>query len=329
MAELEREETRVDAGLEKLDADLEFLMNEFAAVLNEVGDGAIVPYLPWYGDRVPLEEACTPRLVQAYSIAFQLLNMAEENSANQLRRMHERERGFQAWRGLWGAQLKILRNSGMSEEEILESLARVRIEPVLTAHPTEAKRITVLEQHRELYLAHVSRENSMWTPSEIEDISRKIRAILERLWRTGEIYLTKPSVEMERQGIEYYLTKIFPEAIGRLDRHLEHAWENLGFDHRRLHRHLPTVRFGTWVGGDRDGHPFVTPEVTERALSSFRLQALRLHKRSLEQLRGYLSLSENLQPVPESLRIGLAEQWEILRSKAEKHSERIEENGRA
>lgn len=319
-----REETRVDAGIAKLDSDIRSLMEEFAAVLEQVGDGAIVPYLPWFGDRVPLEEACTPRLVQAYSIAFQLLNMAEENSANQLRRMHERERGVQAWRGLWGAQLKILRDSGKSEEQILESLSRVRVEPVLTAHPTEAKRITVLEQHRELYLALVSRENSMWTPFEIEDISRRIRAILERLWRTGEIYLTKPSVEMERQGIEYYLTQIFPEAIGKLDRHLEHAWRSLGFDRGRLKGRLPTIRFGAWVGGDRDGHPLVTPEVTEKALLSYRLQALRLQKRSLEQIRDRLSLSENLQSVPDCLRTGIAEQWEILGDKAAKITERNE-----
>ncbi|MCA9416816.1 MAG: phosphoenolpyruvate carboxylase, partial [Candidatus Omnitrophica bacterium] len=325
MVESRKEETRIDAGLQKLDADLAFMMAEFATVLKEVGDGEIVSYLPWFGDRVPLEEACTPRLVQAYSIAFQLLNMAEENSANQLRRMHERERGVQAWRGLWGAQLKFLQEAGKSQEEIAEALGRVRVEPVLTAHPTEAKRITVLEQHRDLYLAHVSRENSMWTPSEIEDISRKIRSILERLWRTGEIYLTKPSVEMERQGIEYYLTQIFPEAIGKLDRHLEHAWESLGFDRRQLHEHFPTLRFGTWVGGDRDGHPFVTPEVTEKALLSFRLQALHIHKRSLEQLRAHLSLSESLQPVPECLANGIAQQWDILGGKAAKLAERNED----
>lgn len=71
------------------------------------------------------------------------------------------------------------------------------IEPVLTAHPTEAKRYMVLEQHRSLYLLLVQLENQMWTPQEQRAIRDSIKIALDRLWRTGEVYLEKPDVAMD------------------------------------------------------------------------------------------------------------------------------------
>lgn len=300
----------------KVDLDLHYLMDAFCQAMRNTGDDSLAELLPWIGEREASPEDCTPRLVQAYSIAFQLLNMVEENTANQIRRRHEEEQGLLYWNGMWGTQLKALREAGMDQDAIAEALAKVRVEPVLTAHPTEAKRITVLELHRELYLAMVTRENRMWTPSEREDIAASVRSIIERLWRTGEIYLTKPSVAMERQGMEYYLTQIFPVAAQRTTRRLQHAWRALGFDPERLKSCQPQIRFGTWVGGDRDGHPLVTPRVTEDTLLSFRINALRIHKRTLEKLRARLSLSELLQPVPEQLLDGIAAQWDVLGNKA-------------
>lgn len=287
-------------------------MDEFKAVLERNGDADIIKCLPWIGSEVPELDDCSPRLVQAYSIAFQLLNMVEENTANQVRRRRERESGIFSWAGLWGAQLQAMKESGMTADQMADALSRTEVEPVLTAHPTEAKRITVLELHRELYLSLVMRENTIWTPSEQKGISLAMRSILERLWRTGEIYLVKPTVDMERQAIEHYLTQVFPAAIQRQYRNLHHAWTGLGLDPEHLVERHPSIRFGTWVGGDRDGHPFVTAEVTEDTLHSLRVGALRLHKRALEKLRAHLSLSEHLQPVPEILLDRMARMWDVL-----------------
>ena len=244
--------------------------------------------------------------------------MVEENVANQVRRQIETEKGLTGWRGLWASHLKNLKDEGVTEEEILEKLAQTRIEPVLTAHPTEAKRVSVLEQHRELYLTLVLNENSMWTPSELNNFREKLKTIIERLWRTGEIYLVKPTVESERAALQHYLQKIFPESIGRLDRRLRDAWADCGFDPKKLEnpRNFPKMRFGTWVGGDRDGHPFVTPEVTERSLLEYRLRAIELMREGLEQLRSGMTMSDALQEVPECLMKGLAAQWEKIGSKA-------------
>jgi phosphoenolpyruvate carboxylase len=311
-------------GFEKIDRDLSLLMEAFGEAMRRTGDEALIPHLPWGTGGAPGPELCTGRLVQAYSIAFQLLNMVEENTANQLRRAHERAGGIEAWRGLFGANLREMRERGLQGPEIAAALRRVRVEPVLTAHPTESKRITVLELHRELYVTLVQRENSMWTPSELAEIDATVRSIVERLWRTGEIYLTKPSIEMERQGIEYYLTQIFPSALARMGRRLRQAWEGVGFDPDQLQGHEPQLRIGTWVGGDRDGHPFVSPAVTEATLQSFRVNALRMHKRSLEQLRNRLSLAESLQPVPGRLLDGIAAQWENLGAEAARIATRNE-----
>lgn len=311
-----------DRGFEKIDQDLRILMTAFADAMRLTGDEGLIPLLPWSEELPPKTIDCCPRLVQAYSVAFQLLNMVEENTANQLRRSHETAGGLTIWRGLLGRVLMTLRDNGMSEDQIAEALHRVEVEPVLTAHPTEAKRITVLELHRELYLNLVNRENSMWTPSERADLDARARAILERLWRTGEIYLSKPSVEMERQGIEYYLTQVFPSVLSNLDRRLRQAWKCVGFTPKTLESHRPRLSIGTWVGGDRDGHPLVTPAVTEETLRSFRINALRMHKRGLEQLRAHLSLAESLQKVPRCLIDGIAAQWELLGPTAASLAER-------
>ena len=173
---------------------------------------------------------------------------------------------------------------------------------MLTAHPTEAKRATVLEQHRELYLLLVSRENQMWTPQEQAEIDADLRAMLERLWRTGEIFLERPEVADEFRNVTHYLTRVFPQVVPRLDGRLRTAWVAAGFDPDLLDgAALPQLRFGTWVGGDRDGHPFVTSDVTERSLHSLRQRAVALLDGELGGLAAHLSLSDLIDPAPSEL----------------------------
>ncbi|NTW48431.1 MAG: phosphoenolpyruvate carboxylase, partial [Chlorobiales bacterium] len=257
-----------------------------------------------HGASVSLDQLSNmERSVQAYSIFFHLLNMAEENSAAQYRRALEAEHGLAHLSGLWGQNLSRLKALGLTEEQIAGALPNVRVEPVLTAHPTEAKRRTVLEQHRQLYLLLVKRENRMWTPMEQDDIRKEIKVVLERLWRTGEILLEKPEVWAERRNVIHYLYNIFPDVLPLIDKRLLQAWENAGFDPKRLAdpRNLPRLSFGSWVGGDRDGHPLVTADVTHETLIEMRESALTLLYHQLRQLASKLSLSERLQSAQPAL----------------------------
>ncbi len=96
--------------------------------------------------------------------------------------------------------------------------------PVLTAHPTEAKRVTVIELHRELYLLLVKKENTSLSKLEQNEIKEKIIQLLERWWRTGEIYLEKPDITDERANVLYYLTQIFPNVLVKSDQEIINSW---------------------------------------------------------------------------------------------------------
>ena len=292
------------ASLEKIRGDLRFLMGSFRQVLERLGEGDLAGALPWQEADESRLGVHPQRTAQACCIAFQLLNMVVENASVQMRRRIEAEGKLAEVSGLWEQNLQWLRQLGIPDEQIAAHIHRIRIEPVLTAHPTEAKRATVLEHHRRLYLLLVKRENTVWTPSEQETIREQIAGELERLWRTGEIYLEKPDVASERRNVIYYLREVFPQALPELDRRLLHAWQSLGFPGDLLGdpSRFPRLSFGNWVGGDRDGHPLVTADVTRQTLRELRQSAVHLVRRQLTDLAAHLSLSEHLQSPPEPLR---------------------------
>ena len=237
-----------------------------------------------------------------YATAFQLLNLIEENVSAQVRRQREKVAGPASEPGLWGANLLRLRHAGFPPEAIADGLSGVVVEPVLTAHPTEAKRPTALEQHRRLFRLLQQREDPRQTPLELADGREEIKVTLERLWRTGEILLRKPEVAAERRNLMYYFTEVFPQALPELDRRLRQAWSDTGFDPALLGdgRRLPRLRFGTWVGGDRDGHPLVTAETTAETLAELRAGGLLVLARQLSHLANRLCLSHNVQSPPAS-----------------------------
>lgn len=286
----------------KVDDDIQFLIQCFREVLTETGDPALAAALPWGDEPAALPDGIDPlRLTQAYSIAFQLLNIVEENAVVQYRRQLEKDDSVSRISGLWSQNLALLKQHGLLDQQIAEELARTRVEPVLTAHPTEAKRYTVLEQHRQLYLLMVQLENQIWTPQEKRAIRDSIKAALERLWRTGEIYLDKPDVASEVRNVIHYLRHVFPAVLDTLDQQLVQAWVEAGCDPALLSgaANWPQLRFGTWVGGDRDGHPLVTSETTERTLLELRARALELLQEQLTALGQKLSLSRFSHHVPE------------------------------
>jgi phosphoenolpyruvate carboxylase len=215
--------------------------------------------------------------------------------------LREKAHGPAAEKGLWPDKLAAMRHMGLSSAGIIEVMKRVCVEPVLTAHPTEAKRETVRERHREIYDIMQERENPSFTERERGRGRRFLEARLETLWRTGEIHVTRPSITQELENALFYLREVFPEAVSRAHTHLREAWLAAGFAAADLDGLPAMVRFGTWIGGDRDGHPGVTAEVTRQALSALRYNALRLFARQLERLAHNLPLSKHFQQVPPAL----------------------------
>lgn len=284
----------------KLQRDLDYLMECLAQMFSGLGEGRLAACLPKAGSVAPSEDC---KFVRAWSITFQILSMAEENFAVQTRRALETSQGLVAEPGLWGRVLEKLARSGVDEAVISEMLGQIRVEPVLTAHPTEAKRASVLRHLRELYLLLVKRENTVWTPLERDEIREEIVAMLERLWRTGEVHLEKPHVLNELAAIIYHLREIFPQVIPILDKRICRAWREAGLrgNLSPLADRLPRVSFSTWVGGDRDGHPLVTPEVTAATLKELRLNALMLIHGQLTTLGSRLSISRRLLSPPAEL----------------------------
>src|SRR5208283_3402887 len=157
---------------------------------------------PAPGERLPARGS------QALSMAFQLLNMVEENTVNQVRRMRETVDGPASEPGAWPYQLGLLRDGGFDHGDVIRALPSIHVQPVLTAHPTEAKRGSVLERHREIYLMLVERENPTRSPMEQEALRRRIEASLERLWRTGEVVEQRPDVESEIGNTLYYISHV-------------------------------------------------------------------------------------------------------------------------
>ena len=299
-------------GFEQIDRDLRFTVGAFAEVLRDLGHGELAEHLPWIGDGAIASEP-PARLGLAYSVAFQLLNMVEESAAATMRELREEHEGVVAEQGLWGNQLARLKAAGATEEHILEQMRRVRVEPVLTAHPTEAKRLTVLDHHRTLF-ALLQPGAASRTPGGQRRRSAEVKAALERLWRTGEILLEKPTLTNERRNVMHYLREVFPSVLPVLDERLRLAWSEAGFDPARLAAPdaMPRIGFGTWVGGDRDGHPGVTAEVTRESLERLRANALLVHHRNLTELAEKLTLTTWMQAPPTALRTAIGRMADAL-----------------
>ena len=276
--------------------DLYFLLTALREVLEENGDLDIAKQIPWISIENKKEQLFSGEHLQLYSLVFQLINVVEINGAVQNRRRQE-SKDLSAVNGLWTSNIKELHAKGISNAEVIQSIKQVSVEPVLTAHPTEAKRATVLEHRRELYLKMVQRENSMYNTHELSDLRQEIKQILYHIWKTGEIYLEKPDVASELRNISHYLINVFPDVISILDKRLISACNDQGFSQNEISENyaFPKIRFGNWVGGDRDGHPLVTSTVTRDILLQLRLNAFVVIRRKLLDLVKKLSFAHPLE----------------------------------
>ncbi|MEL7003859.1 MAG: phosphoenolpyruvate carboxylase [Bacteroidota bacterium] len=294
--------------------DLEFLLNALKEVLVENGENDIAREIPLINENhFDKIESFTSKHVQLYSIIFQLINNVEINAAVQGRRADE-DIELQDVNGLWANNFRKLKDAGYKAEEIIKTMQELYLAPVLTAHPTEAKRTTVLEHHRQLYVQLVQRENSMFSNYEQMNIRENIKHTLYKLWKTGEIFIEKPDIESELRNILHYFLNVFPEIIPILDRRMLQAWKHVGFDTEPIHKNFayPQIRFGDWVGGDRDGHPLVTADVTSNTLQLLRLNAFILLRRKLVKLLKDLSFFLPVDKAPKALRDRIEEMKEEL-----------------
>ena len=184
----------------------------------------------------------------------------------------------------------------------------VDVQPTITAHPTEAKRVTVLEIHRRIYLKLYELESPRWTPREREALVDLLRNEIDLLWMTGEIRLEKPTVEAEvAWGLHFFRETLFDRTAALCDL-LEGA----------LQRHYPElpirvrppVRFYSWIGGDRDGNPYVTVATTRDALTENRKAAVERLDKRLTDLIQLISLTENEVNFSDEFAARLAQQLE-------------------
>jgi phosphoenolpyruvate carboxylase len=238
------------------------------------------------------------RALQAQGIWFQLLSIAEQNATMRRRRHIERTRGRDKLRGTFDNVLADAAAAGIAPREIEDLLRSLRIRPVITAHPTESKRVTVLEKYRKVYLLLRELEATRWTERERLEILADIRDQIELVWMTGELHLEKPTVEHEvLRGLYFFDETLFeraPEMLELLDGALQRHYPNEHFDLP------PFFQFGSWIGGDRDGNPHVTTSVTGWALRKNALAALRYYRERIVGLARALSITERSLPVPES-----------------------------
>jgi phosphoenolpyruvate carboxylase len=257
------------------------------------------------GERPPsgLGPEVLARALQVQGIWFTLLGIAEQNAAMRRRRQIEVERGYEQLRGTFGQVLTAAAAAGVPAAEVRAALETARIRPVITAHPTEAKRVTVLEKHRRIYRRLVDLESPRWTPRERHALVEGLRTEIELLWLTGELRLAKPTVPQEVYwGLHFFNETLFesvPDLLEKVERALAHAYPGERFA-------VPSFfQFGSWVGGDRDGNPFVTNAVTRSTLLENRLTGLRRYHRRLGDLVRALSITERAVPASERFRQAL------------------------
>jgi phosphoenolpyruvate carboxylase len=315
-----------ESAYQKIISDRTFIIDCFTEMLKSIGEYEVAELIgsPHEVTEGEFPKISDEKIIQSLSMYFQLMTMVEENAATQYRRKLEDHGQDLPIRGGWSEAIYQWKESKLSEDEILNAIGRTHVIPVFTAHPTEAKRVTVIEIHRELYLLLVRRENASLSKLEQAANNRQIIYLLERWWRTGEIHLEKPDVADERANVLHYLTHVFPKVLANMDLHLKSVWIAAGLSPQKIQNpdKFPKVTFGSWVGGDRDGHPFVTPEVTRETLLLHRKKALHLIFDALLDLGKKLSISAFKKTPPQELTAAINEKLQRLGSSSKKALEK-------
>ena len=241
------------------------------------------------------------QMTKAFAIYFELTNLAETNHRKRRRRAAQSSAEVIAQPGSFLGTLRRLREAGINERQAREWLSKIEIMLVFTAHPTEVARRTVLFK-RQSIATELEQLNHLPLPErEAEKHEQAILNEITALWQTDEVRRRRPTVRDEiKMGLDYYPTVLFDT--------LPTVYEGLADDFREAYgseltaRELPLlVRFGSWIGGDRDGNPSVTPESTRNALQIARQMILDYYVERIEDLIWRLTPSTLQVPVSSEL----------------------------
>jgi len=231
-------------------------------------------------------------IVKAFSIYFELTNLAESNHRKRRSRAH-RVAGESGKAGSFHATMQRMCNSGIDSSQALKLLGQVDIFPVFTAHPTEVARRVVLYKRRRIAGELENLDTLPLADDKALKCQEKILAEITSLWQSDKVRQRKPSVNDEiAMGLDHYNVSLLPPIAS--------LYEDMAQDYRAVYQieckaqSLPRiVRFGSWVGGDRDGNPFVTADSTREALKRARELILNNYINEIYQVRRLLTSSTN------------------------------------
>ncbi len=233
------------------------------------------------------------QLVRAFTLYFHLANVTEQvHSVEDLNAAGDApEQSFEE-------SLTALVESGIPAAEAVALVNRVVLKPVFTAHPTEATRRTLLAKLSKIAHATAARSNPRVTSTDRARLDRRVSELIEAIWQTDEIRVERPTPIDEARFVRHYLVQTVREALPDLLDDIAAAVRSIGG--QSADDHSP-IRFGSWVGGDRDGNPNVTPEMTRTVLTQQRQVALDLIITEVDGLAAELSTSTKVTQISSGL----------------------------
>jgi phosphoenolpyruvate carboxylase len=250
---------------------------------------------------LPLEQCAAA--ARAFTLFFLLINTAEQVHRVRRREAYRRQAGSEPQTASARWALRQLRQAGHDAGEVADAIARLDVRPVLTAHPTESTRRTLLALQARVAELLLAREGL--PEAERRGVEDALEAEVELLWVSAEVRVDRPTVMDEvSTGLWYLETRLLDAGAGALDALVRAFEEEFGACDDAVLRATP-LRIGSWVGGDRDGNPFVTPETTVAAARRASHVILGRYRAAVEALVERLSLSARIAPPSDALRASL------------------------
>ena len=231
----------------------------------------------------------TLNISRAFAHFLTLANVAEQHHRVRRRRVYRRNPEASPQQGSFDQTFRRLLDDGVSRDALHETLCRLNIECVLTAHPTEVVRRTLLRKHNRIAALLAKRDAGDLTAFERDEVAEALHRDITSCWLTDEIRRARPTPLDEAHGGLAYLEETLWDMVPRFLRHLNAA--SLKYTGRPLPLAAAPVRFGSWMGGDRDGNPYVTAEITRKVCLQARRQAVMLYAHDLKALAAELSMT--------------------------------------
>jgi phosphoenolpyruvate carboxylase len=231
------------------------------------------------------------RVTKAFAIYFELTNLAETNHRKRRRRAGKLHADQKPQAGSFRGTLLRMRDAGIDAGQALEALRRVKVVPVFTAHPTEVARRTVLQKRRRIAQQLERLDQLPLAPADALELENAITADITALWQTDEVRVHRPLVSDEiRMGLNHFRASIF-ESVPRVFTEIGDSFHEVYGKELSADEIPGVLSFGSWIGGDRDGNPFVTVESTREALERARNAILAHYLSAVERVFEQLSSS--------------------------------------